>query len=481
MAQCFDELGTAFDMDLAIPDFDYGLRNNSAEQLFSTELSQHPSDSLLHQGDGLSLDVSSQPCRGDGTTEALHPSVATSTLALENCEPADLPDQVTASKQALSADATTPPKIGKRFSSGSIKVLKSWFWKHSQHPYPTARDMEIIERQTGLSKPQITNWFANARRRMKFQPPRTLVPSTESPSRDVPRRRDSPAPFENMNPLQRWQNSPPESEPASVSAIARAVSGLSNKHRPANSLYRASPASSAGTTSHSSGSSLSLAHSNTSRASLGSLGCIKKPTKRRRRRAHAERTKHHGVDSLSQACHTFQCTFCTETFKTKHNWERHEKSLHLSLEQWWCSPNGPTATNVESQLVCVYCGQVDPDQDHLTKHNFEACQERLLDDRTFYRKDHLQQHLKLVHDAQFRKWPMEQWKCESQDIRSRCGFCGLVLSTWADRIDHLAEHFKNGKTIADWQGDWGFETPVLDMVENSIPPCTQHSRVFTYP
>ncbi|GME39245.1 hypothetical protein F4810DRAFT_654606 [Neofusicoccum parvum] len=88
----------------------------------------------------------------------------------------------------------------------------------------------------------------------------------------------------------------------------------------------------------------------------------------------------------------------------------------------------------------------------------------------FYRKDHLQQHLKLVHDAQFMKWPMEQWKYEIQEIRSRCGFCGLVLSTWADRVDHLAEHFKDGKTIADWQGDWGFEGPVLDMVENSMPP-----------
>ncbi|GME48147.1 hypothetical protein BGZ63DRAFT_351527 [Neofusicoccum parvum] len=104
------------------------------------------------------------------------------------------------------------------------------------------------------------------------------------------------------------------------------------------------------------------------------------------------------------------------------------------------------------------------------KHNHAACQERLLDERMFYRKDHLQQHLKLIHDAQFMKWPMEQWKYEIQEIRSRCGFCGLVLSTWADRVDHLAEHFKDGKTIADWQGDWGFEGPVLDMVENSMPP-----------
>ena len=30
----------------------------------------------------------------------------------------------------------------------------------------------------------------------------------------------------------------------------------------------------------------------------------------------------------------YQCTFCTDTFKTKYDWQRHEASIHLSLEQW---------------------------------------------------------------------------------------------------------------------------------------------------
>jgi len=45
------------------------------------------------------------------------------------------------------------------------------------------------------------------------------------------------------------------------------------------------------------------------------------------------------------------------------------------------------------------------------------------------------------------------------------------MDTWTTRADHLAEHFKAGRTMADWKGDWGFEAPVLSMVENSIPPC----------
>ena len=45
------------------------------------------------------------------------------------------------------------------------------------------------------------------------------------------------------------------------------------------------------------------------------------------------------------------------------------------------------------------------------------------------------------------------------------------MDSWSIRVDHLAEHFKGGKSMADWKGDWGFETQVLDIVENGMPPC----------
>lgn len=38
-------------------------------------------------------------------------------------------------------------------------------------------------------------------------------------------------------------------------------------------------------------------------------------------------------------------------------------------------------------------------------------------------------------------------------------------------MHHLADHFKAGKTMADWKGDWGFEAHIVELVENSIPPC----------
>ncbi|KAI8964451.1 hypothetical protein F5Y11DRAFT_345594 [Daldinia sp. FL1419] len=397
-------------------------------------------------------------------------------------------------RQSLSKPPTTT-KSGTRFSRESVKILKNWVSTHSRHPYPTEEEKEGLQKITGLSKTQITNWLANARRRGKIQPTRATSPHVGRgyvQAIDIPQRRGTPALFENMNPLQRWANSPPENEPASVAAIAKAVSDSSNSYSQTSGSGRNSPyvsnysddgssrslcnqssASSLGT-SHSSGGSFASAYSGKSRGSFGSLSSfVRTRGRRRRRRAPPVRAD----ESLNQPLKTFQCTFCTETFRTKHDWQRHEKSLHLSLERWICSPDGPRSLNPENGMMsCVFCGEANPDDGHMESHNFSSCTERTLEERTFYRKDHLRQHLKLVHNVKFLPWAMDKWRVASPEIRSRCGFCGIVLDSWTIRVDHLAEHFKTGNTMADWKGDWGFEAPVLEMVENSIPPYLIHDE-----
>ena len=44
------------------------------------------------------------------------------------------------------------------------------------------------------------------------------------------------------------------------------------------------------------------------------------------------------------------------------------------------------------------------------------------------------------------------------------------MTTWSQRVDHLAEHFKTGKTMADWDGEWGFDPAILKIVESAVPP-----------
>ncbi|WQF83479.1 Putative Homeobox domain, HTH CenpB-type DNA-binding domain, Homeobox-like domain superfamily [Colletotrichum destructivum] len=419
----------------------------------------------------------------------------------------DLLRSLTASASADEPAAAVPPtktttsaKIGARFSRESVRILKNWLSTHTRHPYPSDEEKEMLQRQTGLNKTQITNWLANARRRGKTQAPRSTSPHPRSYSGaiDIPQRRGTPAPdgrVRHMNPLERWVDSPPENEPAEVTAIARAVasssgassSGLTSPYSfnftddgSGRSLCNASSASSLGT-SHSSGGSFASAYSHASRGSFGSFGSFNRGRRRRRRRAGANPVDE--KTSLAPASKTFQCTFCTETFRTKHDWQRHEKSLHLSLERWVCSPDGPVALNPETnQLCCVFCGEANPDQAHTEKHNHSQCQERSLEERTFYRKDHLNQHLRLVHDTKFSEWSMKSWKVATPEIRSRCGFCGCVLDSWKQRTEHLSEHFKGGTTMADWKGDWGFEAPVLEMVENSIPPyLIDNERNSPYP
>ncbi|KAI1336383.1 hypothetical protein F5Y15DRAFT_394433 [Xylariaceae sp. FL0016] len=387
------------------------------------------------------------------------------------------------------------PKIGARFSRESVKVLKNWLSTHSRHPYPTDEEKDNLQKITGLNKTQITNWLANARRRGKIQPTRAVSPHVGRgyiQAMDIPQRKGTPGPFESMNPLQRWANSPPENEPASVTAIARAVSASnsysttsgSGRNSPyisnfsddgsSRSLCNQSSASSLGT-SHSSGGSFASAFSNQSRGSFGSLPSFARSNRGRRRRRRAPLKRND--ETSSQPLKTFQCTFCTETFRTKHDWQRHEKSLHLSLERWICSPEGPKCVHPETSLMsCVFCGEANPDENHVESHNFSGCTERTIGERTFYRKDHLRQHLRLVHSVKFLPWAMDKWKVASPEIRSRCGFCGIVLDSWTIRVDHLAEHFKTGNTMADWKGDWGFDEPVLEMVENSIPPYLIHDQ-----
>ncbi|KAI1496482.1 hypothetical protein F5X99DRAFT_414053 [Biscogniauxia marginata] len=400
-----------------------------------------------------------------------------------------------AGDQPTSPKAPSMPKIGARFSRESVKVLKNWLVTHSRHPYPTDEEKENLQKITGLNKTQITNWLANARRRGKVQPTRATSPHVGggyAQAIDIPKRPRTPRLLENMNPLQRWANSPPENEPASVTAIARAVSASdsysqtsgSGRNSPyisnysddgsSKSLCNQSSASSLGT-SHSSGGSFASLYSNQSRASFGSIPSFVRNSRGRRRRRRAPPKR--ADENIGQPLKTFQCTFCTETFRTKHDWQRHEKSLHLSLERWVCSPDGSRSVNPENGMVsCVFCGQSNPDDAHVESHNYSGCTERTKEERTFYRKDHLRQHLRLVHDVKYLPWAMEKWRVASPEIRSRCGFCGVVLDSWTVRVDHLAEHFKTGNTMADWKGDWGFEAPVLEMVENSIPPYLIHDE-----
>ncbi|KIW10402.1 hypothetical protein PV08_11364 [Exophiala spinifera] len=385
-------------------------------------------------------------------------------------------------------------KTGARFPRDAVKILKQWLAEHADHPYPNEREKDELKQVTGLKRSQISNWLANARRRGKVRP----ASGPSSPmlgAIDIPQRSQDPADIANLNPLDRWKASPPEHEPASMTAIAKAVTSTpfpartqsyssahnsragsragsrtssrkgSSEENSSFSMFRAPSVSSFGTR-ESTNSDLTFAssRSNKSKASLAS-------SQERRRRRRAPVTQRAAAQQAkTRSARIFQCTFCTDSFPAKYDWQRHEKSLHLALERWTCCPNGGTMIDALTQTeMCVFCREPNPTADHLELHNFTACQEKTLQERTFYRKDHLSQHLKLMHNAKVHSH-MDSWKSTTNEIKSACGFCPSKFTTWQQRADHLAAHFRNGADMSMWSNGWGFEPYVERLVENAIPP-----------
>ncbi|OAL47749.1 hypothetical protein IQ07DRAFT_514692 [Pyrenochaeta sp. DS3sAY3a] len=309
------------------------------------------------------------------------------------------------------------------------------------------------------------------RRRSKYLLRRSACGSRSSPIA-VPSSRSSPVHNDIQSlAMQRWQNSPPEEEAASLFAIFNALeSGNprgSVKDRPAKnndvfSRYR-SPSSTTSVDSGISDSSLRSFTSSHSAASRSNRHIqASKPRDKTKRSNKAK--------DMRAADRIFKCTFCCDTFKHKYDWARHEKSLHLNLEEWVCTPHGASVVlPLTGRVHCAYCSALDPTVDHLQQHNHSGCTESTSAPRVFRRKDHLVQHLRLVHGL--KTLPLiEDWRVETPPIASRCGFCDEKMMTWDARVDHLASHFRDGKTMVDWQGDHDFDPAITARVINSFPP-----------
>ncbi|WAO96925.1 Homeobox and c2h2 transcription [Fusarium falciforme] len=385
-----------------------------------------------------------------------------------------------ASTDEASAASSRPKVI--RHQKRSTKILKDWFASHTSHPYPTEEEKKDLAHRAGLSVRQVSYWFVNARRRRGDKPEVSAPASLETLlSQPLPINSTAPLPgaWETMSPLDRWRHSPPEDEPGSWNAITEAVADslVSDDFgsRPggwsegSNSLQFTSSHSQ----SASSSASSSFSHTAGSIASSGSWGSVHglrhRPTRRRQKRQARQAAKVcRRTDNIGRI---YQCTFCTDTFKSRYDWTRHEGALHLVLERWTCLPFGPRLSDESDGIQCALCGQKDPDESHLEEHNIQQCVSKPLGTRTFYRKDHLRQHLRGVHRVN--KVPtrtMDAWKIEIKKVNARCGFCGDTFQLWADRNDHLADHFRSGALMKDWSGCRGLDPAVALLVQNAIPP-----------
>ncbi|SCN97943.1 uncharacterized protein FFB20_10543 [Fusarium fujikuroi] len=265
-------------------------------------------------------------------------------------------------------------------------------------------------------------------------------------------------------PLQRWRNSPPETEPASWSAIYDTLQG-----NPLGDSIQAPL-----TRMESSSPSVASWHSQSS-SSIVSTQSSRSFQNRHRRRVTKRRTD---VAGTNRKPRIFHCTFCCDSFSKKHDWTRYEKTLHLDCDQWICAPyGGAVVSSLTGRSTCAYCNILDPTEHHLNSHNHDACHNGQ-QPHIFRRKDNLIQHLRGFH--QLDTLPiLDDWRIPPPPISSRCGFCDQHLTSWQDRADHLAQHFRHGKTMADWKGDHDFEPLIAAQVRNALPPYLLANEALT--
>ncbi|RAL00817.1 homeobox protein meis [Aspergillus ibericus CBS 121593] len=377
-----------------------------------------------------------------------------------------LPSELDASSceapDALGDSGPSRPRNHQRLSGDAVRTLKTWLKSHPNNPYPTSQEKDDLEQQTGLTRTQISNWFINARRR-KRSTGYMAIPQGQSL----------------LSPMERWRHSPPESEAAATDDILRALADPDIPAFPGSSPYGVPQY--ALSSNDSSGSfilgepSSSCGHSQSSSSEI-SIALSHRPPQRpptplhraqprRRRRKHVRH-----ANRLQDTRRPYQCTFCADTFATKYDWQRHEQALHLPVDQWRCAPDGGLIDH-DGTPMCIFCQELGVDEDHLEKtHNYSICRDKPAEQRTFTRKDHLRQHLKLTHHVDGLHPAMTSWRETRDSILSRCGFCTATFHTWPDRVDHVAEHFKHGSDMKQWTGDWGFEPAVQRLVENALPP-----------
>lgn len=311
-----------------------------------------------------------------------------------------------------------------KFSQSQVNVLKSWLERHADHPYPTSSENRNLARLTGLTESQIQRWFTNSRKRGKHVIER---PPLED---DV---------------VEEWLASSSEDEEV-AKAASRAASRESSFS--VNKSWRNS------STRASSASSMSSANS----AFSQSKHAVSKVSFKRGSKKHGRYAMQGKTASISPVRQhgqgNFQCTFCSKRMNEK-SWKRHEETQHLPRTKWVCQNiyEFPTSLRDDGSTRCLICPTVDPMNDlAFLRHDALLCSFKTAEECTFYRKDHLAQHFRNVHNSILDDASADLLKVQIDYSTQTwtCGFCGERLATWDIRARHIAAHFRQGRKMTDW-------------------------------
>jgi hypothetical protein len=118
---------------------------------------------------------------------------------------------------------------------------------------------------------------------------------------------------------------------------------------------------------------------------------------------------------------------------------------------------------------------LNPTRDHLSNdHNYAPCLQRQLSERTFERKDGLQQHLAWVHSQDsISSYMVEHWSQHGATGPRQwaCGICSHDFRDWNTRLKHIGHHWDAGLGMKDW-----VDRDALQGIQADNPPVSGSER-----
>ena len=105
-------------------------------------------------------------------------------------------------------------------------------------------------------------------------------------------------------------------------------------------------------------------------------------------------------------------------------------------------------------IQCAFCGILDPDDDHLSGHNTQACPPGSPEAFSTKRRYEMVSHLRVKHGINIPNHGEAiagKWKNTMKKQAWSCCFCIKVFASFNERLSHIAsEHYEHGHTIEEW-------------------------------
>lgn len=331
--------------------------------------------------------------------------------------------------------------------------LRAWVDANQHDPYPNTDSKRRLAEECNITEKQVATWFTNTRARK-------LASTKDQTCQDSEEGKDSQSPFSSI---------------ANTPAFPRGTPFSNENPTESHEMDSANVTIS---------EAMPLVHQSSRRGKKKDYRLKNTDESPRLRQTATPYSNRCGPEQGM-----WQCTFCQQ-YLTPKSWRRHEETQHRPKYQWVCLATGPRLafpSPTSPVSLCAFCSLQDPSEEHFsTCHRILECSKKPEGDRTFGRPDHLRQHMKNFHKASLKDHVRDKWRRDGPGKNTNegwlCGFCGDELKTWDVRETHIANHFKDGLTMASWI-DYSQHSPPNEEDANSqlIAEQTQQDPLTPWP